>query len=90
LKKPKSTPLEKKLISLQRRIDRIQALADFLTKHPVIAARSGLKPASGGLMGLVIDDKVFVRPQGLKTPSPKWSFKIEWCARTSRGFQRRS
>ncbi len=68
MKIPKSTPLEKKLILLQRRIDRIQALADFLTKHPVIAARSDLKPTYGGLMGLVIDDKVFVRPQGLNKP----------------------
>ena len=68
LTKPKTTPLEKKLVSLQNRVDRIQALADFLTKHPSLAAISNLKPASNGLMGLVIDDKAFVRPQGLNKP----------------------
>jgi hypothetical protein len=68
LEKLKTTPLEKKLISLQNRIDKIQALADFLTKHPSLAAVSDLKAASNGLMGLVIDDKAFVRPPGLNKP----------------------
>lgn len=68
MKKPKTTPLQRKLISLQNRVDKIKALADFLTKHPVIADISNLKPTSNGLMGLVIDDKTFVRPQGLNKP----------------------
>jgi hypothetical protein len=75
LKTLKTTPFEKKLISLQNRVDRIQALADFLKTHPAIATISSLKPASNGLMGLVIDDKAFVRPQGLNKPGlrmEKW------------------
>jgi hypothetical protein len=75
LKKPKTTPLEKKLASLQNRIDRIRALSNFLTKHPFIAPISDLKPTSGGLVGLVIDDKAFVRPQGVNKPGlrmEKW------------------
>lgn len=68
MKKPKTAPLEKKLISLQNRIDRIQALSAFLTKHPFLAAISDLKPTSGGLVGLVIDDRAFVRPQGVNKP----------------------
>ena len=68
MKKPKTTPLKRKLISLQNRVDKIKALADFLTQHPVIADISNLKPTSNGLMGLVIDDKAFVRPQGLNKP----------------------
>lgn len=75
LKKPKTTPLEKKLASLQNRIERIQALSDLLTKHPFIAPISDLKPTSGGLVGLVIGDKAFVRPQGVNKPGlrmEKW------------------
>lgn len=75
LEKTESHALEKKLISLQNRVDRIQALADFLNTHPAIAPISSLKPASNGLMGLVIDDKAFVRPQGLNKPGlrmEKW------------------
>ena len=68
MKKTKTTPLERKLISLQIRVDKIKAIADFLTKHPVIADISDLKPTSNGLMGLVIDDKAIVRPQGLNKP----------------------
>lgn len=68
MKKPKVTPLQKKLISLQSRIERIQALAEFLKKHPFLASISDLKPTSGGLIGLVIDDKAFVRPQGINKP----------------------
>jgi hypothetical protein len=68
LKKPKTTALERKLISLQNRVNKIKSLADFLTQHPAIADISNLKPASNGLMGLVIDDKAFIRPQGLKKP----------------------
>jgi hypothetical protein len=68
LKKPKTTPLEKKLICLQNRVDRIQALSAFLVKHPALAAISDLKVTSGGLIGLVIDDKAFVRPQGVNKP----------------------
>ena len=75
MRKPSTTALEKKLISLQKRVARLQDLAAFLTKHPIVAARSSLKPASNGLMGLVIDDKAFVRPQGLNKPGlrmEKW------------------
>jgi hypothetical protein len=75
LKKPKTTPLEKKLTSLQNRIDRIQAISNLLTKHPFLAALSDLKATSGGLVGLVIDDKAFIRPQGVNKPGlrmEKW------------------
>jgi hypothetical protein len=75
LKKQKITPLEKKLAALQNRINRIQAIADLLTKHPFLATLSDLKATSGGLVGLVIDDKAFIRPQGVNKPGlrmEKW------------------
>lgn len=75
MKKPNTTPLEKKLASLQNRIDRIQSLSSFLTKHPFIAPISHLKSTSNGLVGLVIDDKAFVRPVGINKPGlrmEKW------------------
>jgi hypothetical protein len=68
LKKAKTTPLEKKLVSLQDRVNRIQELSDFLKKHPDLAAISTLKATYGGLVGLVIDEKAFVRPQGINKP----------------------
>jgi hypothetical protein len=75
MKRPRTTALERKLSSLQKRIDRTKELADFLTKHPRLAEMSDLKATSNGLMGLVIDDRAFVRPQGLNKPGlrmEKW------------------
>jgi hypothetical protein len=75
MKKPRTTALERKLSSLQKRIDRTKELAEFLTKHPHLAEMSDLKGAANGLMGLVIDDKAFVRPHGLNKPGlrmEKW------------------
>jgi hypothetical protein len=65
VKKKTTTPLERKLHSLQSRVDRINALAGFLTKHPFIADISVLKPTSNGLIGLLINEKALIRPQGL-------------------------
>lgn len=75
MKKPGATALERKLSSLQKRIDRTKELADFLTRHPHLAEISDLKAISNGLMGLVIDDKAFIRPLGLSKPGlrmEKW------------------
>lgn len=56
------------LNSLQTRIDRLQSLSDFLAKHPFLAPISDLRPTSGGLVGLVIAEKAFVRPHGIRKP----------------------
>ena len=75
MKKPRASALERKLSSLQKRIDRTKELADFLTNHPYLAEMSDLKAASNGLIGMVIDDKAFVRPNGLNRPGlrmEKW------------------
>ncbi len=68
MKKPKTSPLQRKLISLQSRVDKIKALAEFLTKHPDLADISDLKAVSNGMVGLIIEDKALVRPQGLNKP----------------------
>lgn len=68
MKKPRASALERKLSSLQKRIDRTKELADFLTNHPHLAEMSDLKAASNGFIGLVIEDKAFVRPNGLNRP----------------------
>jgi hypothetical protein len=77
LKQAKTTPLEKKLHALQNRIDRIQELSDFLKKHPGLAAISTLKSTYGGLVGLVIDGKAFVRPQGVNKPGMRMERWLE-------------
>jgi hypothetical protein len=77
LKKAKTTPQARKLQALQNRIDRIQELSDFLNKHPALAAISTLKPTYGGLVGLVIDEKAFVRPQGVNKPGMRMERWLE-------------
>jgi hypothetical protein len=75
MKKTRTTAIERKLSSLQKRIDRTKELADFLMKHPHLAEIGDLKAGSNGLMGLVIDDRAFVRPLGLNKPGlriEKW------------------
>jgi hypothetical protein len=77
MKKPRVTALQRKLSSLQSRIDRTKELADFLTRHPHLAEVSDLKATSSGLMGLVVDDRVFIRPLGLKKPGLRMEKSLE-------------
>jgi hypothetical protein len=75
MKNARTTAIERKLSSLQKRIDRTKELADFLMKHPHLAEISDLKACSNALMGLVIDDRAFVRPLGPNKPGlrvEKW------------------
>ncbi len=56
--------LQRKLDSIQKRIDKMQLMSDFLKRNPQIAARSTVKYLSGAYVGLVVDDKALIRPQG--------------------------
>lgn len=55
------TALRKKLSALKRHIERIEAVADFLTRNPTIAARTTLKRMSTGT-GLYFEEKGYIRP----------------------------
>lgn len=68
MKRPRTTPLERKLQALQNRVDRIQELSEFLKRHPALATISTLKATYGGLVGLIVEEKAFIRPQGMNTP----------------------
>jgi|ERR1700734_1265924 len=59
--------LKRKLDSIQKRIDKMQLMSDFLKRNPHIAARSTVKYLSGAYVGLVVDDKALIRPQGLNS-----------------------
>jgi hypothetical protein len=54
---------ERKMTRLQRHMNLIEAVAVFLTKHPVIASRCQLYPLSG-CVGLDFEEKAFIRPLG--------------------------
>ncbi|WP_158786239.1 hypothetical protein [Granulicella sp. L46] len=55
--------LENKLNKLAVRVARIEAVADFLTRHRGMASRCTLKQLSTGV-GLYFDDKAYLRPVG--------------------------
>ncbi|NYF90131.1 hypothetical protein RBB79_11175 [Tunturiibacter empetritectus] len=55
--------LENKLNKLAVRVARIEAVADFLTKHKGMASRCTLKQLSTGV-GLYFEDKAYLRPVG--------------------------
>jgi hypothetical protein len=59
--------LQRKLDSIQKRIDKMRLMSDFLKRNPQIAARSTVKYLSGAYVGLVVDDKALIRPQGLNS-----------------------
>lgn len=53
--------LKKKLIALKRHVERIEAIADFLTRNPKVAERTTLKRMSTGT-GLYFEEKGYIRP----------------------------
>ena len=61
------TDLSRKLDSIQKHIEKMQLVSDFLKRNPQIAARSTLKYLSGAYAGLVVDDKALIRPQGINS-----------------------
>src|ERR1035437_996560 len=58
--------LKRKIEAIEHRIARLESILQFLREHPTIGTRSNLKPLSTGLMGLVIDGKAFIRPEGVR------------------------
>lgn len=61
------TDLKRKLDAIQKRINKMQLMSDFLKRNPQIAARSDLKYLSGAYVGLIVDDKALIRPQGVNS-----------------------
>ena len=55
--------LARKLKALKQRVALIEAVASFLTKHPVIASRCVLQQM-GTTVGLYFEDKAPIRPVG--------------------------
>jgi len=55
--------LERKMIRLQRHVSLIEAVAVFLTKHPILASRCDLELLRG-CVGLDFEEKAFIRPLG--------------------------
>jgi hypothetical protein len=53
--------LQKKLTALKRHVERIEAIADFLTRNPKVAERTTLKRMSTGT-GLYFEEKGYIRP----------------------------
>lgn len=54
---------DRKMSRLQRHVNLIEAVAVFLSKHPVIASRCHLYPING-CVGLDFEEKAFIRPMG--------------------------
>jgi hypothetical protein len=65
----KPNHLKRKFEALENRIARLESLLDFMREHPSVAARSIVKPLSGGLVGLVVDEKALIRPEGVRKPA---------------------
>jgi hypothetical protein len=55
--------VKRKLAALKRHMERIEAVADFLTRNPAVAERSTLRRMSTGT-GLCFEDKGYIRPVG--------------------------
>lgn len=53
--------LQKKLSALKRHVERIEAIADFLTRNPKVAERTTLKRMSTGT-GLYFEERGYIRP----------------------------
>jgi hypothetical protein len=79
--------LKRKIEAIEHRIARLESILQFLREHPAIGTRSNLKPLSTGLMGLVIDGKAFIRPEGVRKEALRLRFGPRILLSTMRTIQ---